>query len=145
MWVTTLLFYLLAKQGVQLFWDVVLFVLDLVLSQSDCNVWISFPVNVSWVQISRLPKKKEDNLSFYWDIYHSISLKCSKVEYTSAYPDHIDADENIDGIVVRNVLKHSHVGVHVHVSGHVIRHFVHAHRALKKEAVTKKCWEKHIT
>lgn len=43
------------------------------------------------------------------------------------HPDNVDADEDINGIVVRNVLKHSHVGVKAHVSGHVIRHFVHAH------------------
>lgn len=42
------------------------------------------------------------------------------------YPDNIDAHENIDWVIVRNILKHSHAGVKVHISGHVIRHFVHA-------------------
>lgn len=57
------------------------------------------------------------------------SLNCKKDQ--NMYPDNVDADEDIDGVVMRNVLKHSHVGVEAHVSGHVIRHFVHAQRALK--------------
>lgn len=132
-------FYLLAKQRIQLFWDVVLFVFNLCLSQSDGNVWISFPINVSWMQISCLPPKKpkkQDDLKMKWVVSLSPEIsttvrswKCRKVQKT--YPDNIDAYEDVNGIVVRDVLKHSHVGVKVHLSGHVVWHFVHAQWALK--------------
>lgn len=134
LWSETKSFYLLAEQRVQLFWDVVLFVFDLWLSQSDCDVWIGLPINVSWMQISCLPKKL-DKLRAKWILSSSersmtvFSLNCK--EDQNMYPDNIDADKDIDGVVVRNVLKHSHVGVEAHVSGHVIWHFVHAQRALK--------------
>lgn len=225
--------YLLAKQGVQLFWDVVLFVFDLCLSQFDCNVWISFSINVSWMQISCLPKKKriqERNGWSPWDVNNELLLydvtevfylhynpkyyiysyipnlvipckyilllemilakvctlwvpfglpfyglysvliqfKCrdylfccvlgggfnilfsNLVLYNdnnksmnpgsaelTAYPDNVDADEDINGIVVRNVLKHSHGGLEAHVSLHFIRHFVHAQGALQGIGKTK--------
>lgn len=55
----------------------------------------------------------------------------------TAYPDNVDADEDINGIVVRNVLKHSHGGLEAHVSLHFIRHFVHAQGALQGIGKTK--------
>lgn len=56
----------------------------------------------------------------------------------NTYPDHIDAHKDVDGVVVRNVLEHSHAGVKVRISGHVIRHFVHAQRALWGMQVSNK-------
>lgn len=111
--------FLLSKQGVQLFRDVVLFVFDLCLSQFDCDVGISFAIDVSWMQISRLPEKiSQDNKTG--------NLIMSKDIHSCTYPDDVYADEDIDGIVVRDVLEHSHVGVEAHVPGHVVRHLVHA-------------------
>lgn len=49
-----------------------------------------------------------------------------------AYSDDVDPDEDVDRVVVRDVLKHSHAGVKVPVSGHVVCHFVHAQRALTR-------------
>ncbi len=69
-----------------------------------------------------------------WDIYNGIPNKMQLSAEPIAYPDDIDADKDVNGIVVRNVLKHSHVGVEAHVSGHVIRHFVHAQWALKEHS-----------
>lgn len=54
---------LLAKKRVQLFRDVVLFVFDFCLSKFDCNVWICFPIDVSWMQISGLTQKKKQAVS----------------------------------------------------------------------------------
>lgn len=47
-------FHSLAKQRIQLLGDVVLFVFNLCLSQFDSNVRICLPIDVSWMQISRL-------------------------------------------------------------------------------------------
>lgn len=50
------IYYSLSKHRVELFGNVVLFVFDLCLSQSDRNVRVSFAINVGWMQLSRLRK-----------------------------------------------------------------------------------------
>lgn len=117
-------FHLLAEQRIQLFRDIVLFVFQLCLSQFNGNVRISLPINVSWMKICGLP-----------NIPTNLKMKCiipprRGVVYVNAYPDHIYANEDVNGIVAGNILKHSHAGIIV--SWYVIWHFVHAHWALKR-------------
>lgn len=130
--------FLLAKQRVQLFWNVVLFIFDLGFSQSDCDVGVGLPIYVCRMQICSLFNNNNNKNHSKYDFFLKDSSQCKMSKSTKFYPDDINADKNIDGVVAGNVLKHSHVGVEVRVSGCIIRHFVHTQRALNRNKTTMK-------
>lgn len=53
--------------------------------------------------------------------------------FSTTYPDHIDSDEDVNGVVVWDVLEHAHVGIKAHFSGHLIKYrdFVDAQGSLQ--------------
>ena len=51
------LLHSLAKDRVELFGDVVIFVFDIGLAQFDSDVWICFSIDIRWVQVSSLQEK----------------------------------------------------------------------------------------
>lgn len=62
-----------------------------------------------------------------------------KFHFKDTHPDHVDANEDIDGIIVWDALKHAHVGIIAWLLGHVVcqGRFVHVQRALdQRERVT---------
>lgn len=48
------LLHSLAKDRVELFGDVVIFVFDIWLAQFDSDVWICFSIDIRWMQVSSL-------------------------------------------------------------------------------------------
>lgn len=53
-------------------------------------------------------------------------------ETRDSHPDHVDADQHVDGLVAGDALEHAVGGVVASLPGHVFweRHFVHAEGAL---------------